>query len=468
MTSQTRAMVATTPPAPWVLLTEDGPPRAARRKPPSTRRVVGQFIGASLLAAIVLLIVSVVVSRQAAKHEAISDARHTADVLAEGVVTPNVSDSLLRGDPAAVARLDRVVKGPIVGSSIVRVKIWTAQGKIVYSDEPRLIGSQYNLSEDDAAVLKTGATEAEVSDLSRPENRFERSQGRLLEVYRPIRTPSGTPLLFETYSRYTSVTSRSGDIWRRFAPITIGVLLLLQLVQLPLAWRMTRQIRDAQRDREALLQRAVDASDEERRRIAGALHDGVVQDVAGASFVLAGAIDQLQPARVDARSRATAVDGLRRARLAIRDSIAGLRSMLVEIYPPSLHSSGLGAAIGDLISGLSARDITVDCDVPDDLHLPHDAEALIFRITQESLRNISKHAQARAVRITLEQEPRAVRLTIADDGIGMDPTIGQERERAGHFGLRVMTDLAANAGATLAIASATGTGTWLRLTVPLP
>jgi two-component system, NarL family, sensor kinase len=468
MTSQTRDPVATTPPAPWVLLTDEGAPRPARRQPPSTRRVVGQFIGASLLAAIVLLIVSVVVSRQAAKDEAISDARRTADVLAEGVIAPNVSDSLLRGDPAAVARLDRVVKGPIDGTSIVRVKIWTGAGKIVYSDEPRLIGSQYNLSEDDAAVLRTGATEAEISDLSRPENRFERSQGRLLEVYRPIHTPSGTPLLFETYSRYTAVTSRSSDIWRKFAPITIGVLLLLQLVQLPLAWRMTRQIRDAQRDREALLQRAVDASDQERRRIAGALHDGVVQDVAGASFVLAGAIDQLQPTRVDTKSRSQAVDGLRRALVAIRESIGGLRSMLVEIYPPSLHSSGLGTAIGDLISGMAARDIAVDCDVPDDIELPADVEGLVFRIVQESLRNISKHAQASAVRITLEQEPRAVTLTIADDGVGLDTAGLQDKARVGHFGLRVMTDLAANAGASLAVSSNAGAGTWLRLTVPLP
>src|SRR4051794_23003019 len=171
MTGQfTGRLVAREAPGPWVQLTEEGA-RTSRRQPPSTRRVVTQFLAASLLAAITLLLVSIYVSRQAAKSEAIADARHTADVLAEAVVQPNVTDALVREDPQAIARLDRVVEGPIVGGSIVRVKIWTAEGTIVYSDEPRLIGTRYQLSPDDAAVLRTGGTEAEISDLTRPENR---------------------------------------------------------------------------------------------------------------------------------------------------------------------------------------------------------------------------------------------------------------------------------------------------------
>lgn len=454
-------------PGQWVVLS-DGRVAGAARRPPTTRRVVSQFVAASLLAALTLLVVSLYLSRQAATSEAIADARHTADILAQAVVQPNLTDALLQEDPAAIQRLDSVVVGPIVGGSIVRVKIWTAQGDIVYSDEHRLIGTHYALKADDLAVLRTGETEAEVSDLSRPENRFERSQGRLLEVYRAVHTPSGTPLLFETYSKYTAVTSRSSDIWHKFAPTTIGVLLLLQLVQLPLAWRMTRQIRYAQRDREELLQRAVDASEQERRRIAGALHDGVVQDVAGASFVLAGAIDQLRPARVDPKTRTAAVDGLRRALAAIRESIGGLRSMLVEIYPPSLHTAGLAAAVGDLISGLPARGIEVDCDIPGDLELPPEAEALIFRVTQETLRNISKHAQASRVRISLDRAAAAVVVSISDDGIGIDPATLPDRARRGHLGLRVMTDLAASAGARLEMSTAPGVGTNVRLTVPVP
>jgi hypothetical protein len=68
---------------------------------------------------------------------------------------------------------------------------------------------------------------AELSDLDAPENRFERDQGRLLEVYLPVPTPGGQTLLFETYSRYSSVTANAGAMWRQFVPITVGALLLL-------------------------------------------------------------------------------------------------------------------------------------------------------------------------------------------------------------------------------------------------
>jgi hypothetical protein len=115
---------------------------------------------------------------------------------------------------------------------------------------------------------------AEVSNLDRPENKFERGRGKLLEVYRPVWTPAGQPLLFETYSPYQQVTQRAGQLWRGFAGITISGLLIMVALLLPILWRLLNRISGAQRQREVLLQRAVDASEEERRRIAGTLHDG--------------------------------------------------------------------------------------------------------------------------------------------------------------------------------------------------
>jgi hypothetical protein len=130
--------------------------------------------------------------------------------------------------------------------------------------------------------------------LSRPENRYERSAGQLLEVYRRIRTPAGTPVLFETYPSYTEATARIRTIWERFAPISVGVLLLLLVLQLPLARRMVTQLRATQRERELLQERALDTSTEERRRIAGTLHDGIVQDMSASALLVAGAADRLR------------------------------------------------------------------------------------------------------------------------------------------------------------------------------
>ena len=95
-------------------------------------------------------------------------------------------------------------------------------------------------------------------------------------------------LLFETYMPLSSLAARTSAIWLQFLPITIGALVLLQLVQFPLAVRLARQTARARRDRELMLHRSLAASDAERRRIAADLHDGVVQDLAATSIALAG------------------------------------------------------------------------------------------------------------------------------------------------------------------------------------
>src|SRR4029077_11041914 len=95
--------------------------------------------------------------------------------------------------------LDAAVTGRVLGSRVARVKIWNSAGTIVYSDQHALIGETFPLGSDERGALDAGLTRAEVSDLSKPENRFERSFGTLVEVYLPVRAGNGTQLLFETY-----------------------------------------------------------------------------------------------------------------------------------------------------------------------------------------------------------------------------------------------------------------------------
>jgi two-component system, NarL family, sensor kinase len=167
-------------------------------------------------------------------------------------------------------------------------------GRIVYSDEPQLVGARYRVDAEERAALAAGKVEPEVSDLSRPENRFERGQRTLLEVYLPIRGPDGQRLRFEAYHRFSSISVSGRRLWLAFAPALLGGLLLLQLVNLPLARSMVRRLRDAQAQRELMLRRAIDASDLERRRIAADLHDGVVQDLVGVSYELAAQAERAE------------------------------------------------------------------------------------------------------------------------------------------------------------------------------
>ena len=99
-------------------------------------------------------------------------------------------------------------------------------------------------------------------------------------------------MLYEEYLRSSAIAGDSSSVARLFAPVGIVALLVIAALQVPLAWRMARRIRNAQHDRELLLQRAIDASEQERRVIASGLHDGVVQELAGHSFQMAAAIEQ--------------------------------------------------------------------------------------------------------------------------------------------------------------------------------
>ena len=105
-------------------------------------RQVGLFALAGVLAVGLVGIATAIASRRVGEREAIADARSATLVKAQGLVEPVLTDALLTGDPAAFARVDSVVKAGVLDHSVVRVKIWTADGVIVYSDEPRLVGAR--------------------------------------------------------------------------------------------------------------------------------------------------------------------------------------------------------------------------------------------------------------------------------------------------------------------------------------
>jgi two-component system NarL family sensor kinase len=451
----------------WTTLVDGGAAARTGPRAPSVGRVVGRFVVANLIAVVLLMAGSVWASGAAAKEEAIADARHGTDLLATLLVEPNLDERLAAGDPQGVAALDAVLRDRLPSADVLRLKIWSPDGRILYSDKAELIGSLYGLGADELEALRDGVTRAELSDLTRPENRFERSAGQLLEVYRQIQTPEGQPMLLETYSPYGDATSRQVDIWLRFAPISVAVLLALLAMQLPLAHRMITQLRAAGRERELLQARALDASTEERRRIAGSLHDGIVQDVSASSLLVAGAADQLRDKSTHAAAPQIAED-LAQAARALRHSAGSLRSLLVEIYPPDLDRAGLASALGDLAARLRPRGIDVQITIPDGLELPPATATLLFRTAREALLNVVKHAGADDVEITVRQTPDTLLLEITDNGTGFDPTTTLSLPHTGHLGLSVLADLATAGGGTLGMRTAPGAGTSLRLEVPQP
>ncbi len=443
-------------------------PNGPKRRPPVGWRIwrvwqdrpVLQFVTLGLLLMGALIAIACQFAERAALREAIADLRARSTLLERAVVRPEMPVGLASSDPAAVAAFDQVVHRQVLGGWLVRVKVWNEAGTIVYSDEPRLIGQHFGLDKEAEAAFAQGTlggVEGGLSDLDEAENRYETSYHRLYEAYVLTEAPDGQRLLFEAYYRYSDLDDRGGQVLNGFLPTIIGGLVLFELLTIPLVWRLARRVRRGREERERLLLRAVEASDAERRRIAADLHDGVVQELAGASFALAAAAKSVPEAPAVSAS-------LDRVAAGVRQSMRSLRSLLVEIYPPNLHTEGLAAALGDLLAPLPGSGLSTSLEVPDPIELAPETATLLFRVAQESVRNAQRHAAAHVIAVKVTLEGTRVVLTVTDDGTGFDTRAPAAN---GHVGLRLLADLATEAGGSFEVRSRHGHGTTVRLDMPL-
>ncbi len=434
---------------------------ASARLPKSTaalslRNPLVQLSIAGLLGTVAIGVGSFVASQRAGAGEAMNDVRTHTEVIARTVLESNMSPELIAGDQAAIDRFDEVVRREVLDGSTLRVKLWDADGRIVYSDERRLIGETYRLEGDKEASLRSGEVVSEISALGGPENRFETELNELLEVYLPIAGPDGEPLLYESYYSMTAVQDATSRIRRQFAPVVVAPLLVTQSMNFLLAWQLNRRLRRARDERERLLRRAIESSDLERRRIARDLHDGVVQDLAGTLFTIAAAAETASHV-----SPELAAD-LRSASVGARRSLQSLRSLLVDIYPANLKSQGLEAALVDLLAPANTLGIRTDLTIAGAVDRSVETSALVYRVVQEAVRNVIRHASAETMHVGITAGDRSTVAVVTDDGKGFDP---EQAGPEGHLGLRLLTDLADDTGANLDISSQPGRGTSVRLEV---
>ena len=413
-----------------------------------------QFLATGLLTCVVLLVGTGVLNAHAARDEALADAVATTEVLARSVAQPALTRGLVAGSAGAVDRFDRVALDRLLVRDVRRVKIWRPDGTIVYSDDVRLIGERFPLGGEERDVLRSGGSQAEVSDLTRPENRYEAPGEGLVEVYTQVRTPEAVPLLFEAYYSVSGIEARQAQVIGPFRRVTLVALGVLVAVATGMLWVLTRRVTRAAAERERLLRSAATASDAERRRIARDLHDGVVQDLAGSAFTLS--------------ALAREADGPHRAALAetsdvLRDSLRSLRSLLVEIHPPGLSGDALPAALEDLTAPARAAGVDVDVSVVGaGAEADEETVALVWRVAQESVRNTLRHAHARTLAVHVVLTGAVITLEVRDDGVGFD----LERERReGSYGLRGLQSLVEDGGGRVQVESAPGAGTTVRMVV---
>jgi signal transduction histidine kinase len=214
----------------------------------------------------------------------------------------------------------------------------------------------------------------------------------------------------------------------------------------------------SQRVNRDALRRVVGAQELERRRLARELHDETGQALTSILLGLRG----IEEARTDEQRR----EALAGVRDLVRSTLQDVRQLAVELRPKALDDFGLVPALERLTASFGEQTgIAVEFEpgVREDERLPAEVETALYRIVQESLTNVVKHARASRISIVLARKPASASVIVEDDGIGFEP----ERPRDGGLGLVGMRERVGLLGGRIAVESRPGAGTTLVAEVPL-
>lgn len=218
--------------------------------------------------------------------------------------------------------------------------------------------------------------------------------------------------------------------------------------------RRAEQARRRERELRLLYQQAQElAALHERQRLARELHDSVSQALYSISLGAHSAREALDNG--DSEQARASVDYV----LALTEAgLAEMRTLIFELRPESLETEGLVAALTRQVAVLRARHrLIVETELADEPHLSLERKHALYRIAQEALHNIIKHAHASVVVLRLTQQQNKIVLEVRDNGKGFDP----QGHFPGHLGLHSMHERATKAGGTLTIESTPGQGTYL-------
>ncbi|HEU5098890.1 MAG TPA: CHASE3 domain-containing protein [Roseiflexaceae bacterium] len=195
----------------------------------------------------------------------------------------------------------------------------------------------------------------------------------------------------------------------------------------------------------------------ERSRLARDLHDAVTQTLFSTSLIA----DVLP--RLWERNAAEALARLNELRQLTRGALAEMRTLLLELRPATLTEVGLGELLRQLAEAtISRARVQVDLKIEGQCRLPPDVQLALYRIAQEALNNVARHAGASQAAVLLSCQPEQLELRISDDGQGFDPAgVGRD-----HLGLCIMRERAEAIGALLRLDSQPGCGTRVMVSWP--
>ena len=230
--------------------------------------------------------------------------------------------------------------------------------------------------------------------------------------------------------------------------------------------RLHRQLVARERAHENFVEQVIEAQELERRRLAGDIHDGISQRLVTLSYRLDAAAQAAKS--IDDRSALT--EQLDRARELAELTLQEARAAISGLRPPVLDDLGLSGGLASLARSIPQVDVRTDLA---DVRLPDHIELALYRIAQECLQNVVKHAGATEARLTFTVDTGdngdVARLEIVDDGVGFDTLehpLGSDE--MGGYGLLSMAERAEIVGGRLNIRSRPGSGTAVTATIPVP
>ncbi len=250
------------------------------------------------------------------------------------------------------------------------------------------------------------------------------------------------------------------NVWVVLGLLTLTPLFLGSLI----LWRRLRRVLRERDELAASRRRIVDAREAERRFLSSELHDGPVQ---GLQNLLRSTLKPMARTAPDEAQQST----LETACAQMQDVVDELRSICKRLIPPVLVHLGFDRAIKSHVEDFQQQHgLTVQLDLDaEETTLPLPMRLALFRMCQEALNNVVKHAQAQRVAITFRMDEEQVSLRILDDGRGFDPPERMiELETKGHLGLSGIAERAQAIGGVLRVDSSPGRGTLVSITAPRP
>ncbi len=339
----------------------------------------------------------------------------------------------------------------LLGGDTVRVKLWDEMGRILWSDEERLIGRRFD-RRDDIELAFAGKITVEEADLKDLENEFERDLGPLAEFYIPVRNDDGEVVaVFEVYQRLEPFNETLAGV-RVSIWIRIGSgLALLVLFMGALTLATLRGVERRRRESEALLQRSLEVREMERVRLATALHDDVGQPL----YRLLYGLEALKDSQLG--SDAAAAEAERLSGL-VRQVDDTLRDEMRRLQASPVDQQGLRSSLLELAADRDGPPrVTVDVDI--NRTLGPVVEEALYRAAREAVANAVKHSGAGEVAVRLTDVGDTAVLSVADDGVW--------RQKPEGLGIATVRGMLEAVGGDLSIRSSNGNGTTVVARVPV-